>query len=100
MSRVVGLKASIYTCCRMSSLFRISPYYYTHHCIPPTLPLFPCTASLYLSSIVLSRIGGLRGLPLIGWLIWYGPYRVAPSSYSDLGLVVPVRARAAWYARV
>ena len=47
MSRVVGLKAPIYTCCRIPLLSRISPYSCMHPSILPVLPLFPCTASLY-----------------------------------------------------
>ena len=72
---------------------RISPYSCTSPCTPPVFPLFSCTASPHLSPIVLSRTGGLRGLPPIGWLTRYGPHRPAPSSYSGSGLVAPVHAR-------
>jgi hypothetical protein len=67
-------------------------------CTPP-IPLYSLavqpryTASPHLSPIVLSRTGGLRGLPPIGWLTRYGPHRPTPSSYSGSGLVVLVRAR-------
>ena len=90
MSRVVGLKAPIYTCCRIPLLSRISPYSCMHPSVLPVLPLFPCTASLYSFvpiTPVLLRIGGLRGSPPIGWPIRCGPFRPVPSSYSRFGLV-------------
>jgi hypothetical protein len=62
-------------------------------CNPPVFPLFPCTASSHLSPVVLSRTGGLRGLPPIGWLTQCGPHRPVPFCRSGSGLVAPVRAR-------
>jgi hypothetical protein len=47
MSRVVGLKAPIYTCCRIPPLSRISLYFCMHPSVLPVLPLFSCIALLY-----------------------------------------------------
>ena len=87
MSRVVGLKAPIYTCCRIPPFSRISLCFYMHLSILSVLPLIPCTALSRLPPTVLSRTGGLRGLPPIGWPIRCGPSRPVPSSYSHFGLV-------------
>jgi hypothetical protein len=53
----------------------------------PVLPLFLCTASSRLPPVVLSRTGGLRGSPPIGWPIRCGPFRPVLPSYSRFGLV-------------
>ena len=65
-------------------ILRYNPY-------SPVQPRY--TASSHLSPVVLSRTGGLRGLPPIGWLTRYGPHRPVPFCCSGFGLVALVRTR-------
>jgi hypothetical protein len=73
--------------------FTVTAQYPVHIPVLPAFPLFSCTASPYLSRIVLSRTGRLRGLPPIGWLTRCGPHQPVPFCRSGSGLVAPVRAR-------